>query len=1045
MDFTAFLEDIRKSRGYSHQIVYIHRIPRREAAYAELAEPLPPELVSALAQMGITNLYTHQVRAIENVRAGRNIVVVTSTASGKTLCYNLPVLEALLSMGRRGDGETGRRSTLNSQRSTAFYLFPTKALAQDQLRGLRRYAEIEPALAPIMKAGAYDGDTPTTTRRKLRDEASIILTNPDMLHQGILPYHSRWSRFFADLRCVVIDEIHTYRGIFGSNVANVIRRLSRICRHYASNPTFVCSSATIANPVELAEKLTGVPMVLVDNDGSPRGAKQFVFWNPPCIDVGGMERRSSNVEAQQLMTQLMRSGVRTITFGRARVVAELMYRYVRDALRRADPALAEKVRAYRGGYLPEERREIERQLFTGELMGITSTNALELGIDIGGLDAAIIIGFPGTIASTWQQAGRAGRSVEESLVVFVGYNDPIDQYLMRRPEYFFGQSPEHAIIDADNPYILASHMRCAAFELPLKRREGETPAEPPALSDQPSAVSRQQPAASGQPPAPRIPSPLTGEGQGEGESRAAIPSPLTGVPPSDGIPPEAWKDQGEGESLNTQPSTLNSQPVFGPQMPEIAGILEESGDFKQIDNTWYWSRPDFPAADVNLRTISDNTFTIVEMDASSAASRPSSVVRRPSPVRGIPSPLTGEGKGEGDPPSGIGYPASGQVIGQVDSISAPELVYPGAVYMHEAQTYFVEDLDLANKVAYVRPADVDYYTQAILDASIRIQSSVVRRPSPVPGIPSPLTGEGQGEGETDSAIPSPLTGEGQGEGETDSAIPSPLTGVPPSDGSSRLLRDPAEAGPPEAWKGKGDTQSTIPSPLAGEGKGEGESLNAQHSTLNSSVHHTDIRTRRLAPSPHLPVSASLFYGPATVTWQTTGFKKIKFYSLDSIGYGKVDIPPQHLETTAFWIIPPAELLDEVRRCKRNPVEGLVGIRNLMVHALPLFAMCDKQDIGGIVDSSNTGSPTIFIYDRYPGGLGFAEKGFEMAEELMRSCLAMIEECGCEDGCPSCVGIPVLRPPIHTDPDVFGAFPIPDKEAARMMLRGMAAHQDLPAG
>ena len=859
MDFTAFLDGVRKSKDYAGQMVYVHRIPEREAAYGALSTPLPDELTSALGKMGITDLYTHQVSAIESILAGKSIVIVTSTASGKTLCYNLPVLEALLRgvrcsvLGVRDPAPEHRQPTTDNRqpntehpKTTAFYLFPTKALAQDQLRGLRRFAELEPALGPLVKAGCYDGDTPPTTRRRLRDEASIILTNPDMLHQGILPYHTRWSRFFADLKYVVIDEIHAYRGIFGSNVANVIRRLNRICRHYGSSPQFICCSATIANPRELAEKLTGVPMTLVDNDGSPRGAKQFVMWNPPLLspfgkggpqgglDAAGMERRSSNVEAQELMTELMSSGVQTITFGRARVVAELMYRYVRDALLRRNPSLAEKVRAYRGGYLPEERREIERQLFSGELMGVTSTNALELGIDVGGLDASIIIGFPGTIASTWQQAGRAGRGAEESLVVFVAYNDPIDQYLMRHPEYFFGQSPEHAIIDPKNPYVLASHLRCAAFELPLREQDSES---------------------------------------------------------------------------------------FGGHTCDIAGILEESGDLKQIDRAWYWSSTDFPAASVNLRTISENTFTIVEMANGQCSMVNEPATHQPSAIR--------------HQPSTIDHSLGGRVIGQVDAISAPELVYPQAVYMHEAETYFVEGLDLVNRVAYVRRADVDYYTQAILDASIRL------------GVRCSVLGVGD---------------------------PAPDNRQPTTD----------------------NLQPT-----------------------------TDHRLR-----------ANVRLGPATVTWATTGFKKIKFYSLDSIGYGKVDIPPQHLETMAMWIVPPEELLEGVRRAGRNPVEGLAGIRNMIVHVLPLFAMCDKQDIGGIVDSSNTGMPTIFIYDRYPGGLGFAEKGFEMAEEVLRACLRMVEECGCQDGCPSCVGIPVLRPAIHQDPDVFGAFPIPDKSAALLMLEGM---------
>ena len=827
MDFTAFLEDLRKSREYRDQIVHVHRIPEREAAYADLSTPLPTELVSALGKMGIERLYTHQVEAIEAVRAGRSVAVVTSTASGKTLCYNLPVIEAILAVSHQ--------QSAVSRNGAAFYLFPTKALAQDQLRGLRRYADLEPSLGPILKAGTYDGDTPPTTRRKLRDEASIILTNPDMLHQGILPYHTRWSRFFSDLRYVVIDEIHTYRGIFGSNVANVIRRLSRVCAHYGSNPTFICSSATIANPLELAERLTGVPIRLIENDGSPRGAKNFVLWNPPIIDPAGMDRRSSNVEAQRLMVDLMRQGVRTIAFGKARVVAELMYRYIREALLKQEPSLAGMVRAYRGGYLPEERREIERRLFSGELLGITSTNALELGIDIGGLDAAIIVGFPGNIASVWQQSGRAGRSSDESLVVFVGYNDPIDQYLLRHPGYFLGQSPESAVVDPENPYILANHLRCAAFELPIREADSDS---------------------------------------------------------------------------------------FGGKTPGVAEVLEEAGDLRRIDRTWYWSKTDYPAADVNLRTISENTFAIIEgVRCSVLGDRDS---HQPSAMSHSPSA------------------PSARVIGQVDAISAPELVYPGAIYMHEAETYFVEDLDLQNRVAYVRRAEVDYYTNAILDASIRIQDAGTR---------------GHGDGETRRH-------------------------------GDKGTRRQGDGGTPEIRRECG--------------------------------------------------ACELVYGEATVTWSTTGFKKIKFYSLDSIGYGKVDIPPQHLETTSFWMIPSAEVMDEARRIERKPIEGLMGIRNLMVHALPLYAMCDKQDIGGIVDSSNTGSPTIFIYDRYAGGLGFAERGYHIAEELLRACLEMVMECECEDGCPSCVGIPTIRPAIHTDPDVFGSFPIPDKAAARVMLRFLAS-------
>ncbi|NLG84700.1 MAG: DEAD/DEAH box helicase, partial [Firmicutes bacterium] len=365
------------SRAYRGQLAYVKELPVREARYAELEPPLPPALAARLVELGITNIFLHQTAAIASVRSGRNVVVTTGTASGKSLCYHLPVLERLL---------------LDPQ-ARALYLFPTKALAQDQLRGLFRLGE---GVLPPEQVGTYDGDTPSHQRRKLRDEGRLILTNPDMLHQGILPRHPAWGHFFGRLSFVVIDEIHTYRGIFGANVANVLRRLRRVCRHYGSEPIFIACSATIANPRELAERLVGGEFTLVDEDGAPRGPKVFAFWNPPRLDEGTGERRSANSEAAELLAALVGEGVRTIAFGRARVVAELLQRYAAELVARRHPGLAKKIRAYRGGYLPAERREIERQLFAGDLLAVTATNALELGIDVGDLEACLIVGYPGT-------------------------------------------------------------------------------------------------------------------------------------------------------------------------------------------------------------------------------------------------------------------------------------------------------------------------------------------------------------------------------------------------------------------------------------------------------------------------------------------------------------------------------------------------------------------------------------------------------------------------------------------------------------------------
>jgi DEAD/DEAH box helicase domain-containing protein len=774
-DVRGFLDQLRVDPAYRGQIAHVRSYPARPPRFASLDPPLAQPLGEVLAHLGIEHLYTHQVAAIDAARRGEDIVVVTSTASGKTLSYNLPVLEEILTVPQ----------------ARALYLFPTKALAQDQLKSLRRLADADLTLSQAARSGVYDGDTPQSARRTLRDQANLILTNPDMLHSGILPYHTRWARFFANLRTVVVDEIHTYRGVFGSHVANVLRRLNRVCDHYGSAPRYSCSSATIANPGEFAARLTGRPVTLVDDDGSPKGERWFVLWNPPLRDQAMMERASSNVEAERLMVHLIRSGVQTIAFGRARIVAELLYRYVSDQLRLDASRLAAAVRPYRGGYLPAERREIERLLFSGQLMGVTSTNALELGIDIGGLDAAIIVGFPGTVASTWQQAGRAGRGTTPALVFFIAYNEPVDQFIIRRPEYILDRSPESAIIDPENPYILASQLGCAAAELPLRAEDRR---------------------------------------------------------------------------------------YFGERVADVAAALAEEGLLKALGPAFYWAQGHQPSHRVGLRIASDSTVTILD--------------------------TTGENR----------------VLAQVDRISAPELVYPEAVYLHEGQTYVVERLDLEQKIASVRREDVDYYTQAILESVIQIDREEQRR----------------------------------------------------------------------EWG-----------------------------------------------------FASLRYGEVTVTWATVAFKKIQFYSTDSLGWGAVDLPSQRLKTMGTWLVTGADLLREMRGRGLNPVEALVGIRNAAVHMLPLLAMCDKMDIGGMVDSANLGTPALFLYDRYPGGVGFAECGFHRVRTLLESCLRLIEECDCRAGCPSCVGLPTLRPPIHTDPDAGGGYPIPNKEAALYLLPRLIAGAPSP--
>lgn len=450
MDAVGFLETIETSSDYRNQIAAVRRIPARAAAHSEIHPHVCGQTGDALERLGITRFYSHQAEAIQAVRAGENVVVVTGTASGKTLCYNVPVMEALE----------------NDPRARALYIFPTKALAQDQLGKLKLYGLTN------LKAATYDGDTPKQDRPFVKVGANIVLTNPDMLHVGILPYHTTWSDLFRNLRYIVVDEVHMYRGVFGAHVANILRRLRRIAEYYGSRPQFVCASATVTEPGKLVHDLTGVDATVIDRDGSPAGEKVFVFWNPPFLSAKG-ERRSANSEAVALFTRLVQAGIRTIVFTKARKTAELILRYARTALKDEKSPFADRIMAYRAGYTPAERREIEKLLFSGELIGVTSTTALEVGVDIGGLDAVIMTGYPGSTASTWQQAGRAGRGMQQSMAALVAYDDPIDQFLMRNPDYFFSSAHERAIVDNQNPYVLADHLLCAAYELPIANREVE--------------------------------------------------------------------------------------------------------------------------------------------------------------------------------------------------------------------------------------------------------------------------------------------------------------------------------------------------------------------------------------------------------------------------------------------------------------------------------------------------------------------------------------------------------------------------------------------
>jgi DEAD/DEAH box helicase domain-containing protein len=556
-------------------------IPARPAVFAPLPGDLAPELAGALRDRGIDRLYSHQAEAYEAARAGHHVVVVTPTASGKTLCYNLPVLQRVL---ERPD-------------SRALYLFPTKALAQDQLTELAGLAR---GLPVDVKVDVYDGDTPPGRRTLIRDGGHVVLTNPDMLHSGVLPHHTKWRRLFSSLEYVVIDELHSYRGLFGSQVANVLRRLRRICAFYGSSPTFICASATIANPDELARRLLETERVrLVDRSGAPRGERRLVFYNPPLIDRDLGLRRSAILEARRIAAPWIREAVQTILFCRSRLQVEVMLSYLQESLHpRLDAR--QRVRGYRSGYLPLRRREIEAGLRSGEVWGVVSTNALELGIDIGSLQAAVMVGYPGSIASTWQQLGRAGRRTG-SVAVFVASNSPLDQFIVRHPDYFLGANPESGLIDPDNVLVLAGHLQAGLFELPF---EG-------------------------------------------------------------------------GERLG------------GAGVGELLELFEEDGVANRSGGRWFWSSDAFPAEGVSLRRLAADNVVIVDTS-------------QPRP----------------------------EVIGEMDQFSAPVFLHEEAIYLQDGAQYHVDRLDWDQKKAYVRPVEVDYYTDAEMAVSVQVLDTFDHAPEP---------------------------------------------------------------------------------------------------------------------------------------------------------------------------------------------------------------------------------------------------------------------------------------------------------------------------
>jgi DEAD/DEAH box helicase domain-containing protein len=741
----------------------VKHIPAREAQFRPMPSWVRPELAAAYRAKGIDQLYSHQAAAAELAHGGKNFVVVTPTASGKTLCYNLPVLNAVL----------------ENPDTRALYIFPTKALAQDQLAEL---TDLATRLDDCFGVHTYDGDTPSDARKAIRERGHVILTNPDMLHSGILPHHTKWMRLFENLRYIVLDELHTYRGVFGSHLANVLRRLARIAQFYGSDPQFICCSATIANPGELAAQLIEKKVETIEENGAPSAEKLFVFYNPPMVNRNLGIRRSYLSETTRVAKELLSRKLQTIVFANSRLHTEVLLTYLRQA---NPPQIGqpEPIRGYRGGYLPSERREIERGLRDGRIRGVVATSALELGIDIGSLDASVMAGYAGSIASTWQRAGRAGRRSGTSCAILVASSAPLDQFIVQHPNYFFDRSPEHAYVQPDNLEILVNHLKCAAFELPLS-------------------------------------------------------------------PDEKFGD------VNLQ---------------ALCERLAEAGYLHHSGGNWHWTREAYPANAVSLRSVTSDNFIIIDTSA------------RPG------------GEQNGKP----------EVIGEVDFSSALTTVHPKAIYLHQGQQFHVDRLDFDQRKAYVKPVNVDYYTDAI--------------------------------------------------------------------------------------------------------------------------RYTQVRVLSIAEEERIAGPAARAHGDVLVRSQVVGFKKIKFFTNENVGDGKLELPENEMHTTAFWITLGRPLLAGLPFALSERQSGIFGLLYALESMASLLLMCDRRDLGTAVGERPASpgvetewqeftsamsdpslmkeffEPNLYLYDAYPGGIGFSEPLYRVHDLLLKRTQELIASCPCESGCPSCVG------------------------------------------
>jgi len=733
---------------HADRVTHVEHIEARDAVYADWPTWVDPDVRDMYVADGVTHLWSHQVEAADLAHSGQHVVIATGTASGKSFAYQAPALTALAA-GRTGSPLRGSRAP------TVLYLSPTKALAADQLLGLA-------SAKRLMRGATVDGDNSREERAWARDHANYILTNPDTLHHTMLPAHARWSRFLAGLQYVVIDECHHYRGVFGAHLAQIIRRLRRIAEHYGAEPTFILASATIAQPEVSAARITGLDVRAVTDDASPHGPSTIALWEPPLLpgtdgagpgNGGAAIRRPATTEAGEILTDLVVGGIRTLAFVRSRRGAESVSLGAQRRLGEIDPDLVSRVATYRGGYLPEDRRELERQLRSGELLGLASTNALELGIDIAGLDAIISVGYPGTRAGLQQQFGRAGRGGQAALGVMVARDDPLDTYLVHHPEALLDAPVEATVFDPDNPYVLGPHLAAAAQELPLTTRDFE---------------------------------------------------------------------------------------LFGPRAEAGVNALSDAGWLRKRPAGWFWTKRERASNLADIRSSGGSPVQIVDA-------------------------------------------ATGRLIGTVDGSSADSTVHEGAVYVHQGDTFLVDEYDLDHGIAAVHRADPDYSTMARSLTEISI----------------------------------------------------------------------VETEREQVW---------------------GE--------------------------------AGMTFGSVEVAHQVVSYLKRRNRSGQVLGEELLDLPSRSLQTKAvWWTLSPAAVADVLDDA------DVPGAAHAAEHAaigmLPLLATCDRWDIGGVSTAmhKDTGTLTVFVYDGYPGGAGFAERGYELAARWLQVTRDAIRACECSGGCPSCVHSP----------------------------------------